>query len=276
MKVTPIITAIVCAEAAFGARFTEKRRENREARQPARRASNGATRSSQPLIISESILKGVTTTPSTTNYSSNWAGAVLVSTGFTEVTGTITVPTLAASSNDSVEYAGAAWVGIDGDTCQTAILQTGIDWYVNGSAITYDAWYEWWPDDSYNFDGISISAGDSIKMTVKATSTTSGKAVIENLTTGTTVTQTFSDVTFGSLCQENAEWIIEDFSECIADSCDLVPFADFGTVTFTDASAVKSGSAVSLKGATIFEILQDELLTSCSASSSTVTCTYIG
>lgn len=165
MKFLSIITALACAEAAVGARLTEKRRESRAARQLARRSSNGATRSSQPLISSESLIEGVTN-QSNVEYSTNWAGAVLISTGFTEVTGTVTVPTLTGSSSSSVESAGSAvspkmfprhkneftdqrrsqWVGIDGDTCQTAILQTGIDWYVDGTSVSYDAWYEWYPD----------------------------------------------------------------------------------------------------------------------------------
>ena len=43
-----------------------------------------------------------------------------------------------------------------------------------------------------------------------------------------TVTHTFSGESDGSLCEYNAEWIVEDFEE--GDS--LVEFADFGTVTF--------------------------------------------
>ncbi|KAG8159839.1 hypothetical protein KVR01_010476 [Diaporthe batatas] len=244
MKFTPIITAALCAEAVIGARFTEQRLTNE----------------------------------TNAEYSSNWAGAVLISTGFTQVTGTVTVPTLTGSSSSSVESAGSAWVGIDGDTCQTAILQTGIDWYVDGSSVSYDAWYEWYPDYAYTFSGITISAGDSIKMTVTATSKTSGTAVIQNLTTGKTVTQTFTNVADGDLCETNAEWIVEDFSECSsANSCTLVPFADFGTVSFTGASAVKSGTTVGVTGATIIDIKQNnEVLTDCSASSSTVSCTYTG
>lgn len=107
MKFTPIITALLCAEVAVGARLTEKRRESREARNLARRSSTGAIRSSQPLISSESVLEG-TTNQSNVEYSSNWAGAVLISTGFTEVTGTVTVPTLTGSSSSSVESAGSA------------------------------------------------------------------------------------------------------------------------------------------------------------------------
>jgi hypothetical protein len=114
-------------------------------------------------------------------------------------------------------------------------------------------------------------------MTVTATSLTSGSAVIENLTKGKTVTQTFSGVTSGSLCETNAEWIVEDFSQCSGNSCSLVPFADFDAVTFTGASAVKSGSTVDTTGATILDIRQNnKVLTSCSASSSTVGCTYTG
>lgn len=113
-------------------------------------------------------------------------------------------------------------------------------------------------------------------MTVTATSKTSGSAVIENTTTGQTVTETFTNVSDGSLCEYDAEWIVEDFEEC-GTSCELVPFADFGTVTFTDVSATKSGSTVYPSSATIIDIEQsNEILTDCSASASEVTCTYIG
>jgi hypothetical protein len=129
------------------------------------------------------------------------------------------------------------------------------------------------PDD---FSGITISKGDVIKMTVTATSKTSGSAVIENETTGVTVTQTFSGETSGSLCEYDAEWIVEDYEECTSSgSCSLVPFANFGTVEFTSCSAVKSGTTVGVTGATILDIEQNsKVLTSCSDTSSTVTCTY--
>ena len=93
------------------------------------------------------------------------------------------------------------------------------------------AWYEWYPDYAYDFSGINISSGDTIKATVVAYSTTSGVATIENLTTGETATQ---DLTSSyALCEADAEWIVEDFEE----DSSIVPFADFGTVTFYDASA---------------------------------------
>jgi hypothetical protein len=92
-----------------------------------------------------------------TEYSENWAGAILIGTGYTSVTAEFVVPT------PSTTGSGSAWVGIDGDTCDTAILQTGVDWTKSGSSISYDAWYEWYPDYAYDFSGISISEGNTIK-----------------------------------------------------------------------------------------------------------------
>lgn len=85
------------------------------------------------------------------------------------------------------------------------------------------------------------------------------------------MTHTFSGST-GSLCETNAEWIVEDYEEGSA----LVPFADFDTVTFTDSYVKSSGSWVGVDGATIIDIKQSStVLTSCSASGSTVECSYV-
>ena len=133
------------------------------------------------------------------------------------------------------------------------------------------AWYEWYPDFSYDFSGITISAGDTIKLTVTTSSTTSGKAVIENLTTGTTVSKSLTSSY--ALCEENAEWIVEDFES----DGSLVPLCDFGAVTFTDAYATtKSGTRVSPNGATLVDLEQNnKVLTSVAEHSSGVTIKYV-
>lgn len=105
MKYTTVLSALLCAEAAMGAKFTQKRRESREARQLAKRA--GGTRASQPLMKLDQD-SGIETNKTNVEYSSNWAGAVIVSTGWTEVTGTVTVPTLTTSSSSRTESAGSA------------------------------------------------------------------------------------------------------------------------------------------------------------------------
>ncbi|POR39506.1 Aspergillopepsin-2 [Tolypocladium paradoxum] len=199
-------------------------------------------------------------------YSNNWAGAVQIGNGFTKVEGTITVPQVSGDSN----AAASAWVGIDGDTCSTAILQTGVSFYGDGS---FDAWYEWIPDYSHSFTDFQFGVGDQIKMSVDASSKTSGVAVLENLRTGQKVSHTFTNPP-STLCETNAEWIVEDFQM----GGQLVPFANFGSVTFTDASASGSSGTVTPSGATIIDI-QDQsgnILTDCGTSGNDLTCKYTG
>ncbi|KAF2147660.1 hypothetical protein K461DRAFT_215822, partial [Myriangium duriaei CBS 260.36] len=188
-----------------------------------------------------------------TEYSQNWAGAVLIGSGYTSVTGTFKVPAVSAPSggNSGTAYSGSAWVGIDGDTCETAILQTGVDFTIQDGQVSYDAWYEWYPDYAYNFDDISFSEGDTVKVTVKATSTTAGTATVENVSTGQTVSHTFrNEGSEGALCQTNAEWIVEDYEQ----GNSLVSLIDFGTVTFTGASATTKSGTVGVSGATLIDM----------------------
>lgn len=257
MKFLSVASALLLAGSAVAAPNTLKRQAAHRKRIDAMKQKGGPIKR----------IDGPAGNISEVSYSSNWAGAVVTSTGVTEVTAEFTVPT------PSTAGSGAAWVGIDGDSCETAILQTGIDWTKSGSSVTYDAWYEWYPDYSYDFSGISLKAGDTIKATVTATSKTGGKAVIENVTSGTTVTHTFSgEGSEGDLCEYDAEWIVEDYEE----GSSLVSFANFGTVTFTGASAIIGGSTVGTSGASIIDIEQNSVLTSCSVpSSSSVKCTYV-
>lgn len=86
------------------------------------------------------------------------------------------------------------------------------------------------------------------------------------------MTHTFTGQT-RALQELNAEWIVEDFSS----GGSLVPFADFGTVTFTGASASGSSGTVTPSGATLIDIKQNgKVLTSSSVSGSSVTVEYVG
>ncbi|EIM79371.1 uncharacterized protein STEHIDRAFT_21274, partial [Stereum hirsutum FP-91666 SS1] len=208
--------------------------------------------------------------------SSNWAGAALIadsdSATYTSVTGTFTVPSPSAPEDGGEgQYSAAAWVGIDGNTCTSAILQTGVDFTTSDDgSTTYDAWYEWFPDDSYDFTGIQFSAGDSVTVTVNATSSTSGTAVIENNTNGQKVSKSLTSTS--PLCQTNVEWIVEDFDE----GGSPVPLVDFGTVTFTGAqAATEQGDSVGPAGATIIDMeTQGGGGATAEADSSSVTVTY--
>ncbi len=92
----------------------------REPRMTKRRA----LRKTSPRIAAEGEeMVALSSNGSQVSYSSNWAGAVLIGSGYQSVVGTITVPTPKAPSGGSsrTQYAASAWVGIDGDTCQTSM-----------------------------------------------------------------------------------------------------------------------------------------------------------
>ena len=57
---------------------------------------------------------------------------------YKSVTATFTVPTPKEPSGASGSHAASAWVGIDGDSCDNAILQTGVDFTVSGSSVSFD------------------------------------------------------------------------------------------------------------------------------------------
>ncbi|KAL7917514.1 peptidase A4 family domain-containing protein [Trichoderma austrokoningii] len=248
------ISALLCADAALAGVAANRGLARRLARRAGRRSAPFKNNTLHASV------------------QSNWGGAILQGSGFSAASATVNVPTGGGGSS----AAGTAWVGIDGDTCDSAILQTGIDWYGDG---TYDAWYEWYPEFSADFSGIDISAGDQIAMSVVATSLTGGSATLENLSTGQKVTQNFSKVTAGSLCETSAEFIIEDFEECneSGNDCQFVPFASFSpAVKFSSASATQNGRSVSLSEAVLTEVeINNKDVTKCSVSGSTLTCSYV-
>ncbi|KAJ7132611.1 peptidase G1, partial [Mycena epipterygia] len=208
--------------------------------------------------------------------SNAWAGAGMESPANTykSVTGTLVVPQLqpAAGGASTGIYGGSAWVGLDGMTCQTSLMATGIDLLYFNETIIANAWTEIYPNPAVDL-AMSVTPGDTLKLTVTATSTTTGTAVVENLANGQSSTVSLTSPS--PLCLENAEWIVEDFQE----GTFLIPFADFGTITFTDASATtQSGSTVgpSGSGSHIINMVQsNKQFTSASCAASSVTVDYL-
>ncbi|KAJ5464788.1 uncharacterized protein N7458_000474 [Penicillium daleae] len=261
MKLSAAITTIVLATFTLAAPQTEMRQARHNARSDGKQIGR---KTSRPQNRHNNALE---------EYSSNWAGAILIGNGYTGVSAEFTVPKPQAPSGASsnTQYCASAWVGIDGDTCTSAILQTGVDFCIQNGVVSYDAWYEWYPDYAYDFTGITISAGDLIKVSVDATSTITGTAILENLSTGQSEKHTFTSGVQGDLCEYNAEWIVEDFEE----NNGLVPFANFSTVTFSNAQATDGGSVVGPSGATLIDIEQNGVvLTQSSNTNDSVTIDY--
>ncbi|KAF5365899.1 hypothetical protein D9757_011051 [Collybiopsis confluens] len=211
-----ITSVLVFSETAFG-RLNE--------RVTARRG-----RQSSPINrITEGTLGSKAEHNST--FSSNWAGAVLTSAPrgqrYATAVGTFTIPDPKSNPSQGQTSASAsAWVGIDGDTANAAILQAGIDFTVSESGdVTYDAWNEFFPTPAEDFTGFPMAAGDSITVTIQATSATSGTVTLDNNTQQKSVSKTLkAPSSTATLAGQNAEWIVEDFSV----NGGLVNFVDFG------------------------------------------------
>ncbi|KAF9477026.1 glutamic protease [Pholiota conissans] len=232
-------------------------------------------RSSRTLIRADpnTVLQASESRTNTSHveFSSNWSGAVLETPPsgqtFTTVTGTFKVPTPSGTG------AASAWVGIDGDTAQNSILQSGVDFTVSGGRVSYQAWFEWFPNFAIDFNNFPISSGQTITVTVHATSKTAGTVVMTNVSTGKTITQAVSaPSSSAALAGQNAEWIVEDFEE----GGSLVTLTNFGSVTFTGATASTASQSVGVTGATIIDMQQNgNTLTSVSTTSSSVTVNHL-
>jgi len=279
-----LLTNLLAATAVLAAPRDSKRAGSGLAARIARRE---AARTGSPLKLTESsealrteALEAGNATHVTLE-STNWGGAILTAPPagqtFNSVVGRFTVPTPSKPAGVAgSSFAASAWVGIDGDTAQNAILQTGIDFNVASSgAVSFDAWFEWFPNPSTDFTGIPIAAGNVIQLTVTSTSSSAGTAVIENVSTGVTVTKALTAPNTAAHLQGiNAEWIVEDFEE----GNSLVPFADFGSVTFTDAVAKTASESVTLSGASPIILVSSAnkpLVSVTIASTSSLEVTYV-
>lgn len=199
------------------------------------RADGSRRHRTQPMIkvgsaskANAKFIQGADNNTAHVDYSSNWSGAVLEqpSSGyFKSATGRFTVPTPKHVGSGGTQ-SSSAWVGIDGDSCASGLLQAGIDFTVDASGdVSYDAWYEWYPDYAYDFSNFDVNAGDVIQVDITATSTTKGTVKLTNVSTGQAVSQTLTAPSGSVLCRQNAEWIVEDFEQ----GGSLVALSNFGT-----------------------------------------------
>jgi hypothetical protein len=168
-----------------------------------------------------------------TSSSSNWSGYAASGGTFTSVTGTWTVPTVAGTTAG----ADATWVGIGGLTTSD-LIQAGTQAQVDGSGnVQYSSWIEMLPAASQRVP-LSVTAGDSVTVTITQQSGNDWLIAMKNNSTGGTYNIT---VQYSST-NSSAEWV----QEAPSIGRGLVPLDDFGTVQFTGGSAVRDGSAMSL------------------------------
>ncbi|HVO28568.1 MAG TPA: G1 family glutamic endopeptidase [Candidatus Paceibacterota bacterium] len=173
----------------------------------------------------------------------NWSGYEATGGTFTAVSGTWTVPAVAAATSTEAD---ATWVGIGGISGQD-LIQAGTQAVVDRSGtVSYQAWYEMLPQATQQVP-LTVSAGDS--MSASLTETSAGTATtpaqwqvtIRDNTTG----QSYQASLAYSSSLSSAEWI----EEMPSDGAGFVPLDNFGSVPFLNGMATKNGTPLTISGA---------------------------
>ena len=175
--------------------------------------------------------------------STNWSGYAVETNlttpqkgAVTDVKGTWIVPAVSGSTSET-SYS-SIWIGIDGYASNT-VEQIGTDQDVINGVPTYYAWFEMYPKYPFNLNTTlyPVQPGDTITAEVKydgknfiltisnANSSMHGRSKIKGWTFSTTQKS-------ASANRSSAEWIAE-----APWSSKVLPLANFGTATFTSASA---------------------------------------
>jgi hypothetical protein len=172
--------------------------------------------------------------------SANWAGYVASGQNFSSVSGSWIQPAVNANSNDGYS---AFWVGLGGAGQQSqALEQVGTSADVQNGQTTYYAWYELVPNPETKLN-LAVNPGDHMTGNVTVNGTTVTISLIDQ-TTGKSVTKTLQDRNPDT---SSAEWIAEAPSSQTPDGgYQPLPLADFGKVTFTNATATAGGHTGSI------------------------------
>jgi hypothetical protein len=165
--------------------------------------------------------------------SSNWSGYSVTGGKYTSVTGTWTVPTVTAA----IPGADATWVGVGGIDASD-LIQAGTQATVSGGEVAYEAWTETLPASSRPVS-LSVSAGDSVTVTITQKAAVDWTIQIKNNTTG----QAYNTSVKYTSSNSSAEWV----QEAPSAGRGMIPLDDFGTLRFSGASAVRDGQSLALK-----------------------------
>jgi hypothetical protein len=172
--------------------------------------------------------------------SSNWSGYAVFAAGskksqgesWTYVSGTWTVPTVSPTAG--VTSYSSIWVGLDGYNSGT-VEQIGTEQDVSSTGSTrYTAWYELYPKMPVTIS-YAVSPGDRMTASVSYVGKSSFTLTIsdDHWNAPFQVTRTCANAK-----RSSAEWIVE-----APWSGGVLPLADFGVVTFSDAAATSSKTA---------------------------------
>jgi hypothetical protein len=175
------------------------------------------------------------------NTSRNWSGYAATGGAFTGVSGSWTIPTVTESESAAAD---ATWVGIGGIS-SSDLIQIGTQAIAQNGNVSYEAWYELLPGTSVPIS-LAVHAGDSITASLSQSETNEWSLSIRDNTSG----QNFSEEISYDSSLSSAEWI----EEMPSDQTGSIPLDNFGTVSFTNASAIENGTPVTPAQANAFSL----------------------
>ena len=209
--------------------------------------SSGSSHPSAGTTTSPASARAASTVAVTDQDDSNWAGYLVASsattkTSFSAVSGSWTQP--AADCAAGSPSHSAFWVGLGGYSGDH-LEQTGTsaDCSATGQAV-YSAWYELVPAAEVPVS-MTVQPGDRLTAHVAV----SGDTVTVSISDLTRHASFSKQLTMSSPTVSSAEWIAEAPSRCLSSSsqdCHILSLADFGSVTFTGASASAGGRTGSI------------------------------
>jgi hypothetical protein len=184
-----------------------------------------------------------------TVYSTNWSGYGAATNLSSPATGSVTavsgswvVPTVTGSRHGTAY--SSAWVGIDGLSDST-VEQIGTEQDVSNGTAHYYAWWEMYSSGigqpEQLIPGFTIKPGDAITASVKYTGAGNFLLTISDSTEKemSTFTENTTATQRPTALQSSAEWIVE--APTVGGR--QASLANFGSITFTGASATISSTA---------------------------------
>ncbi|KAK3294926.1 concanavalin A-like lectin/glucanase domain-containing protein [Chaetomium fimeti] len=187
--------------------------------------------------------------------SANWCGSVNTTPSTNQIQtihGTFQHPTCSQRAGvTTYPQAAANWVGIDGDSWTSALLQSGTVCKIDNSTgiVKNEAWWQWVPSAAYTIASMPVSPDDWFEITIETTSATAGKITLTNLSQGHTFTMQVKDGP--ALARVNADWVVERPYY----GSTLAGFASFTDVWFDEAWATRAGTGtLGILGAKQYQI----------------------
>jgi hypothetical protein len=173
--------------------------------------------------------------PAVLAFSQNWSGYAIASHAgaISYVSGAWTVPAVTQTGYS------ASWVGIDGLNSRT-VEQIGTESDYIGGQAAYYAWYQMYPNPAVQINQ-AVQPGDAIVASVSYSAGTGFTLTIN----ASSWSSPFSQTVQATAPRSSAEWVVE------APSIDgrIQTLANFGSETFTGATATVGGTTGSIKQA---------------------------